>query len=156
MKIRLKKRERALLGIALFKYDRLCQGTSANLTTLNLPNMQVETARGNITVINEKLGTSGDDQTDLQHGAQELELQQDLVVTIRDALHFTLTKYEKMEKEQTELLVPLDRTEQTRDEVKALQRKFGEQLDAMPEEGTVRPSEEGIADLKQAALVGAE
>lgn len=150
MKVRLKKRERSLLAIALFKYDRLCQGTSANLNTLNLPTMAVETARGNITVINERLGTSGDDSTDLQHNAQELELQHDLVVTIQDAIHFTLTKYEKMEKEQTELLIPLDRTDQTRDEMKALQRKFGEQLDAMPEEGAARPSAEGIAEVRAA------
>lgn len=142
MKFRLKQRERSILGIALFKYDRLCQGTSANLTTLNLPNMQVETARGNITVINERLGQT----------AEEVELQHDLVATIKDACQFVLSKYEKLEKEQTELLIPLGETEQTRNEVRALQRKFADQIDAMP----THPSPEGIHELRLATEAGAE
>lgn len=143
MKLKLKQRERSLLGIALHKYDRLCQGTSANLTTLNLPNMQVETARGNVEVIKEKLGATAD----------EVDLPHDLRCTVKDALAFALTKYQKVENDQTELLVATAETEQTMNEVRALQRKFADQLDAMPEV-PAKVTEEGIGELRTAAATG--
>jgi hypothetical protein len=142
MKLKMKPRERSLLSVALHKYDRLCQGTSANLTTLNLPNMQVETARGNIEVIRERLDTADDD----------VELQHDLRLTVKDALAFALTKYQKVENDQTELLVGTSETEETMNEVRALQRKLADQMDAIPE----FPGAEGIDEIKQAVKVGLE
>lgn len=145
MKVSLKPRERSLLGIALNKYDRLAQGTSANLTTLNLPNLAPETARGNVKQINELLGQTGGDQS--------MNFAADLVATTLDALRFALTKYVKIENDQTELLIPLQLTEQTVNEVKALQRKFGEQIDAI-DDVPPKPSPEGIQSIKRAVKEG--
>jgi hypothetical protein len=152
-------RQRELMGVALKLYDALAKGTQANLTSLNLPTMAVDTARAQNEAWKEKLATS----------ANELEITDDLRIHAKDAINFVLnSKYNKAEKQQIELLIDTQSTETTINELKALRRKFATQPDLElaegateapddePSEPPVRPSEEGISELHQSALVGAE
>lgn len=153
-------RQRELMGVALKLYDALAKGTQANLTSLNLPTMAVDTARAQNEAWKEKLATS----------ANELEITDDLRIHAKDAINFVLnSKYNKAEKQQIELLIDTQSTETTINELKALRRKFATQPDLeladgateAPEEEPpldppVRLSEEGISELHQSALVGAE
>lgn len=135
MKVKLRERERSLLGVAINKYDRLAKGTQSNLRSLNLPSMAVDTARGNIEAIKELLGMSGaDDEEEEGETAErvlpsvaEIEFQEDLRITVRDLLDFALTKYQKAENDQTELLIGTSETEETMNEVRAIRRKFADQ-----------------------------
>ena len=122
VKIKLGTRERSLLGVALNKYDALAKGTQSNLASLNLPALHVDTARGNIEVIKDRLGQTSD----------EVEFQFDIRTTVQDCLAFALTKYTKAENAQTELLIGTSETEETMNEVRALQRKFADQTDLEP------------------------
>lgn len=154
MKVKLNHRQKALLGVAIVKYDALAKGTQSNLTSLNLPTMAVDTARGCIEVINERFGTTGEDETE---GKYEIDLQEDLRMVIRDALSFALTKYVKAENNQTELLIGTAETEQTMGEIRALQRKFSDQGELEmwnAADSATRPSEEGILELRTAAKTG--
>jgi uncharacterized protein YPO0396 len=149
-------RQRELFGVALKLYDALAKGTQANLGSLNLPTMHVDTARAQNEAWKEKLANT----------ANELEITDDLRIHAKDAINFVLnSKYNKAEKQQIELLIDTQSTEQTINELKALRRKFSTQPDlelpegaspALEEEPPARPSEEGVSELRQAALVGAE
>lgn len=158
MRVKLKAgRERELFGaVALDKYDRLAKGTQANLATLALPTMHVDIARGNVEAWKEKLATT----------SEEIEITDDLRITAKDAIDYVLdSKYSKSMKEQTELLIDTQLTERTISELRRIRRKFAEQpelelpegaSEALEEEPPVRPSEEGISEIHQSALVGAE
>lgn len=161
MRVKLKVgRERELFAaVALKLYDNLAKGTQANLATLNLPTMHVDIARGNIEAWKEKLATNAD----------VVEITDDLRITAKDAINFVLeSKYTKAEKDQTTLLIDTVSTEQTVSEMKKLRRRFADQADLElpegatpapddePEEPPVRPSEEGVSEVRQMALVGAD
>jgi hypothetical protein len=159
VKLRVGRERELFAAVALKLYDNLCKGTQANLGTLNLPTMHVDIARGNVEAWKEKLATNAD----------EIEITEDLRITAKDAINFVLeSKYTKAEKDQTTLLIDTASTEATVSELKKLRRRFAEQpdlelpegasppLEEEPSEPPVRPSEEGVSELRQSALVGAE
>lgn len=124
------------MGMALGKYEKLAKGTKANLTTLNLPTMSVQTALGCCEEIKQRVATAGGETEEGTEEGQstvnvvvEVELAFDLVTVIRDACDFVLGKYAKLEDTQVELLTGTSETEETMNEVKMLKGLFADQLE---------------------------
>jgi hypothetical protein len=91
MKVALNVRNRALLGMAISKYEKLAKGTKANLTTLNLPTMQVQTALGCCEEIKERMASAyqqGPDES--VPNTLEIDFSEDLVTVVKDAFDFVL------------------------------------------------------------------
>lgn len=137
MKVRLNARNRALLGMAIEKYERLAKGTKANLNTLNLPDMAVQTALGCCDEIKTRMATAAGETDEPEPVTEqstvnifiEVEFAHDLVVTVKDACNFVLGKYAKLEDTQIEMLTPITETQQTVTEVNGLMRLFETQLE---------------------------
>jgi hypothetical protein len=117
------QRERALLGIALTLYEKLGETTKKNLAKLNLPDMAVLTALGNVEVIRTKMGTTGN----------EIEFTNDLRITAKDAIELTNQRAQKVKSGQEELLMEVHDAEQYEYELKALRRAFSDQVEAFDE-----------------------
>lgn len=135
MKVALHVRNRALLGYAVNKYEKLAKGTKANLTTLNLATMQVQTALGCCAEIKTRMASAyeqgeaeGEEPQSIPN-TLEIEFTSDLVTLVHDALDFVLGKYAKLEETQLEMLTGTSETEETQNEVRALKNLFMTQLE---------------------------
>lgn len=134
MKVALNVRNRALLGMAISKYEKLAKGTKANLTTLNLPTMQVQTALGCCEEIKARMASAYEQGPDASvPNTLEIDFSEDLVTVVKDAFDFVLGKYEKLEETQLEMLTGTSETEETQNEVKALKTLFSGQLELVRE-----------------------
>lgn len=120
MKRKLKMREREVLGVALREYEALATTTKKNLEALNLPNskIHVDTAIGNIGIIRERLGTTG----------EEVEVQEDLRITVHDCLTLMFDKTEKLKNTQLKMTMGTSDAEDYEELVQGLQRAFAEQM----------------------------
>jgi hypothetical protein len=117
------QRERALLGIALSLYEKLAKSTEKNLKKLNLPDIHVLTAVGNVEAIRTKLGTTGN----------EIEFTNDLRITAKDAIELTNQRAQQIKSGQEELLMGVGDAEEYEYELKALRRAFSDQIEAFNE-----------------------
>lgn len=117
------QRERALLGIALSLYEKLAETTKKNLAKLNLPDLAVLTAIGNVEAIRTKMGTTGN----------EIEFTNDLRITAKDAIELTNQRAQKVKSDQEELLMGVTDADQYEYELKALRRAFSDQVEAFDE-----------------------
>jgi hypothetical protein len=82
-------RERALLGIALTLYEKLAKNTQKALQKLNLPDMYVDIAVGNVEAIRTKLDST----------STEIEFTGDLRTTASNAIELAHSKAEKVKGE---------------------------------------------------------
>ena len=90
---------------------------------LNLPDIHVLTAVGNIEAIRTKLGTTGN----------EIEFTNDLRMTAKDAIELANKAAERIKSGQEELLMGVTDAEQYEYELKALRRAFSDQVEAFDE-----------------------
>lgn len=118
MKRELRSRDRELLSVALNVYEALAKSVKSNLESLNLPTMAVDTALGNVEVIRKRLGTT----------SSEVEIQEDLRITARDALDFMYNKAEAVKKSAQKLTMATDNAEEFEHEVSRLTSAFSEQM----------------------------
>lgn len=121
MKYQLKLREREIIGTATTLYETLATSTLKNLEALSLPTMAVSVAIGNIEMIRERLGTTSD-------VSEDVELQNDLRMTVKDSLLYMESKVEKVKKDQLKLTIGTTDTEATAEEISELVAGFSEQM----------------------------